>query len=266
MSSLSMPWRSQKDINKIQGRYPLRPDYPAVGGSEAVGVVEAVGANVTSVQKGDTVISNSMANSVWTQYDVVGAERVLRVRKDLDVVKMGLKTINIVRDRPEITALKKELKNIGADYVFTEEEFAKDNVKFIQTLHAPPKLALNGVGGRSAMVICAALCHGGTVVTYGAMSKKPMEILSSSFIFKDLRAFGVAVGPWMQVHPEKADRIMIALQDMLVKGTLSPPPMDELPMADFAIAMQRTLAGGHKKQLLLLHDNVRSNNTCKSKL
>ncbi|KAK0393724.1 hypothetical protein QR680_000368 [Steinernema hermaphroditum] len=300
------------DINKIEGKYPLRPDYPATGGSEAVGIVENVGADIRSLHKGDHVISNSIYNSVWTQYDVLSEDAVLKVRSDLDVASastllinpptayimlteyvklspgdfvvqnsansavgrcviqiasaLGLKTINIVRDRPDIDALKKGLMSLGGDYVFTEEEFTKNNTKFIKTLPAPPRLALNGVGGRSAMVLCASLGHGGTVVTYGAMSKKPIEILSSSFIFKDLRAFGVAVGPWMQMHPEKAGHIMTVLQDMLVKGQLSPPPMEQVPMAQFATAMEKTLAGRNKKQLVLFHDDVSKEQCYKSKL
>ncbi|TMS39962.1 hypothetical protein L596_006409 [Steinernema carpocapsae] len=179
---------------------------------------------------------------------------------------MHLKSINIVRDRPNIAKLKAELKALGADHVFTEEEFAKDNVKFIKSLPNPPRLAMNGVGGRSNMIICAALGFGGTLVTYGAMGKKPIEILSSSFIFKDLKAYGVAVGPWMKMHPEKADKIMKVIQEMLVKGEVSPPPMEEVKIDDYASAIDKQMRGGHKKQLLVLHEDVQTNMTYKSKL
>lgn len=79
----------------------------------------------------------------------------------------GIKTINIVRDRPDINDLKAELIKLGADYVFTEEEFKRDGRKFVSTLGRSLLLSLNGVGGRSALQISSALSYGGTMVTYG---------------------------------------------------------------------------------------------------
>ena len=38
------------------GVYPLKPDLPAVGGGEGVGVVRETGGSVTSVKNGDWVI------------------------------------------------------------------------------------------------------------------------------------------------------------------------------------------------------------------
>lgn len=34
----------------------------------------------------------------------------------------GIKTLNVVRDRPNVADLKKELKDFGADEIYTEEE------------------------------------------------------------------------------------------------------------------------------------------------
>ena len=44
------------DINMIEGTYPTLPPLPAVGGSEGVGIVEAVGDGVTSLKPNDYVI------------------------------------------------------------------------------------------------------------------------------------------------------------------------------------------------------------------
>jgi NADPH:quinone reductase-like Zn-dependent oxidoreductase len=72
-----------------------------------------------------------------------------------------------VRNRPEINELKAELLKLGGDFVFTEEEFKTEGRKFIQSLDRPLLLALNGVGGRSALQISSSLSYGGTLVTYG---------------------------------------------------------------------------------------------------
>src|SRR5262245_55842971 len=45
------------DLNTIEGRYQIRPQLPAVGGSEGVGVVSAVGSAVKDLELGATVIA-----------------------------------------------------------------------------------------------------------------------------------------------------------------------------------------------------------------
>jgi NADPH:quinone reductase-like Zn-dependent oxidoreductase len=72
-----------------------------------------------------------------------------------------------VRNRPEINELKAELIKLGANFVFTEEEFKANGRKLIQSLDRPLLLGLNGVGGRSALQISSSLSYGGTMVTYG---------------------------------------------------------------------------------------------------
>ena len=44
------------DINMIQGASGLKSDFPAVGGSEGVAVVEQIGSGVKSVNVGDWVL------------------------------------------------------------------------------------------------------------------------------------------------------------------------------------------------------------------
>ena len=58
---------------------------------------------------------------------------------------MGLKTVNVVRERPDLDELKAELKGLGADHVMTESELraSRDTVK-------GAKLALNCTGGSSS--------------------------------------------------------------------------------------------------------------------
>lgn len=62
------------------------------------------------------------------------------------ILAFGLKSINLIRNRPDVETLKRELKEIGADYVFTEEEFKKEGRKLVASLGQKIKLACNGVG------------------------------------------------------------------------------------------------------------------------
>jgi trans-2-enoyl-CoA reductase len=154
-----------------------------------------------------------MGGDLWSEYDVVEEENLIKIRSDIDLISAatllinpptayvmlkhfvelnpgdfiiqnsansgvgravielanawGYKSINLIRDRPNIDELKEELKNIGANFVFTEEEFRKENRKISSEYDI--KLALNGVGGRSALSISAVLAPGGTIVTYGLL-------------------------------------------------------------------------------------------------
>ena len=54
-----MEGKSQYFFLLISGIYALKPQLPAVGGGEGVGVVTKVGAEVTSLSEGDFVIPTS---------------------------------------------------------------------------------------------------------------------------------------------------------------------------------------------------------------
>ena len=63
---------------------------------------------------------------------------------------------------------------------------------------APIQLAFNAVGGESALRLANAVTPGGTIVTYGAMSRQPLRIPNGLLIFKDLRWRGLWITPWSQ--------------------------------------------------------------------
>lgn len=83
--------------------------------------------------------------------------------------------MNVVRDRPDLEALVAELKTLGADHVVTEEQLLKQRGQFKNV-----KLALNCVGGKSALLLTATLGKQGVLVTYGGMSKQPLQVGSTS--------------------------------------------------------------------------------------
>jgi trans-2-enoyl-CoA reductase len=119
------------------------------------------------LQEGDVVIQNS-ANSVVGQALIQIASF------------MKLKTINIVRDRPDLTELADFLKSLGATEVVTEEAAQGYQFKSIIEKLGKPKLALNGVGGKSSLSLLRTLGEGGLMVTYGGMSRQPVTVTTVS--------------------------------------------------------------------------------------
>ena len=63
----------------------------------------------------------------------------------------------------------------------------------------PLRLALNGVSGKSGSVLQRPLDNGGLCVTYGGMSKRPLELSTASLIFKDLKFVGFWMSKWNSV-------------------------------------------------------------------
>ncbi|CAB3403380.1 unnamed protein product [Caenorhabditis bovis] len=194
------------------------------------------------LNKGDYVIQNSANSGV--------GRSVIQLCKEF-----GYKSINIVRDRPDITNLKTDLWKIGADHVFTEEEFAANGRKFVKSLKIAPKLALNGVGGKSVLQISSTLGRGGTCVTYGGMSKKAHEFSTSALVFNDIRVRGIAVGIWAR-DPTNHDEWMECvreIQELAVRRAITAIPMQRVTMSEYREALKRSMEGRSIKQLIVMN-------------
>ena len=226
------------DLNLIEGKYPIRPVLPATPGSEGVGIIVEVGPGVDRVSAGDLVLlplsygswrEAGLANAEELRVVPRGIDPIqaamlrinpataLRMMRDFvqlnegdfvlqnagnsavgrAVIQIahahGLRTISLVRR----AALIDELKADGADFVFLDDEEAPPRIA-LAAGGAPIQLALNAVGGESALRLANALTPGGTIVTYGAMSRQPLRIPNGLLIFKDLRWRGFWITPWSQ--------------------------------------------------------------------
>ncbi|KAF6345057.1 mitochondrial trans-2-enoyl-CoA reductase [Rhinolophus ferrumequinum] len=139
------------------------------------------------LRPGDSVIQNASNSGV--------GQAVIQI-----AAALGLRTINVVRDRPELQKLTDRLKNLGAEHVITEEELRKPEMKNFFKDVPQPRLALNCVGGKSSTELLRHLAPGGTMVTYGGMAKQPVTAPVSLLIFKDLKLRGFWMSQWKKDH------------------------------------------------------------------
>ncbi|CAH2006813.1 unnamed protein product [Acanthoscelides obtectus] len=146
----------------------------------------------TTLKPGDTVIQNG-ANSACGQ-------NVIQICR-----AWGIRTVNVVRNRPNIDELKKFLTDLGATQVLTEEEVRITEL-FKSGQLEKPKLALNCVGGKSALEIMRHLQNGSPMVTYGGMSREPVTVPTSALIFKDVQIRGFWMTRWSK-EADSVDRI-----------------------------------------------------------
>jgi trans-2-enoyl-CoA reductase len=274
------------DLNAIEGKYPVRPTLPATPGMEGAGVVIEVGSAVrnlgvgamvilphglgtwreacavsaeklvvvpdgiepiqaamlkvnpitawrmlhdfVSLQPGDWVIQNA-ANSA-------AGRCAIQIAREL-----GYKTVNIVR-RAELV---EELRDEGADAVLVDGESLRDEVT-AATQGAPIRLALNAVGGDSALRMAKTMAAEATIVTYGAMSLEPMCIPNGMLIFKNLRFTGFWVNKWYDgATAEQRAQTFAPLFEMAQRGLLRTKVEKTYPLAEAKAAVAHA-AQGHR--------------------
>ncbi|HEY3902052.1 MAG TPA: 2-enoyl thioester reductase domain-containing protein [Chthoniobacter sp.] len=173
------------------------------------------------LQEGDFVIQNA-ANSAVGQLVI----QIARARK--------FRTINLVR-RPEVI---EELRALGGDVVLLDDDNAKDQIA-AATGGAPVRLALNSVGGESALRVANALAFGGTHVTFGAMSRQPLRIPNGLLIFKDLRWRGFWISQWYREASPAAEAEMFGELFALAKrGLLHTPVERSYPLQEAQAAVK----------------------------
>lgn len=144
------------------------------------------------LSKGDTVLQNGSNSAV--------GQSVIEIARN-----MGLRTVNLIRNREGVDELKQQLQERGADFVLTDEEFRK-NSPFQTGLVDPPKLVLNCISGKGVIDLVKAVADQGTIVTYGGMSRQPLTVPTASFIFKDIRLVGFWMTRWNWKHKGTGER------------------------------------------------------------
>ncbi|KAL8792021.1 MAG: hypothetical protein Q9195_005362 [Heterodermia aff. obscurata] len=171
----------------------------------------------------------------------------------------GLRSIAVVRGRPgeEGEKLKRELEELGADQIVSDEELMeksfKDRVKeWTNGGRDKVSLGLNCVGGDAAMAMAKVLSTGAHMVTYGAMSKSPMRVGASMLIFKDIKFDGFWVSRWADQHPEEKSSTVESILQLIREGKFKDVPMVEVlwnwdsKKEDLVDAVQGTLEGYRK--------------------
>jgi NADPH:quinone reductase-like Zn-dependent oxidoreductase len=127
---------------------------------------------------GDVIIQNAGNSAV--------GQSVIQFAK-----KMGVKCISLVRNLEYVELLKE----LGSTAVWLDDDEVPERTK-VFTEGKGCKLALNSVGGRSALRLTRSLCSGGVHVTFGAMDGSAVRFPTRNLIFDDVRMVGFWLDRW----------------------------------------------------------------------
>lgn len=158
---------------------------------------------------GDTIIQNASNSGVGQAAIQMAAA-------------MGVNSICLLRDRDDFDATADWLSELGATLVLSEGEARTPAGRERMAALSKPKLALNCVGGKHAVTLLRNLEQGGTMVTYGGMSKQPVTVPTGLFIFNDVIARGFWMTRWnKEATREKREAMLEEVADMIRQGTLT---------------------------------------------
>jgi len=226
------------DLNQIEGKYPLRPQLPAIPGFEGAGVVVDLGANVTNLAI-DALVILPHNLGTWRDAVAVKSDELIVVPSGIEPVHAAMLKINpmtawrLLHDYADLrngdwliqnaanSAAGRAVIQIAHELGYRTVNVVRRN-ELIDELQAeggdvvlvdgenlrdevknaasgsPIRLGLNAVGGQSALRLANCLAPRSNMVTYGAMSLQPLKIPNGFLIFKDLRFRGIWINKWYE--------------------------------------------------------------------
>ena len=279
------------DVLNIEGKYGVTPDLPARLGAECVGKIKKIGSKVEGFKEGDIVLPLDRENWVQqklvsdknlillpnnidpiqlSMLKVNPPTAYLMLKKYVDLKKNdwliqdaansgvghclirlakmdGIRTINVVR-RKEVA---EELRSIGADIVIEDSENLAQEVKDL-TNGENIKLAVDAVGGDIVLRLGDCLAEQATILNYGLLSGKNIEMTSFQTVFKRLVLTGFWLMPWlMNMSREEIFRMYNHLANLIAEKKLYVPIEKTYNLDDIKSAVEHSASYNRSGKIII---------------
>ncbi len=277
------------DLWMIRGSYGVRPPLPAIGGSEASGVIDALGEGVTALELGQRV--SGFANGAWAEYFVTPAAGLLplpdAVSDDIgcQLVAMPLSAMTLI-DHYAVKPVEWLVQNaangavgktlatiaksrginvvhlVRSDEAIRELESAgiqnavstgdidwKDRVKELVG-DGRVVYGFDSIGGKGSSDLASVLSAGGTVVAFGSMTGEPMQVTSGELIFRGIKLEGFWLSTYPQTATDRARRIR-DLVALIARGDLTLPVAGVYKIEEAAAAATASVTAGRRGKVLI---------------
>lgn len=236
------------DLAIIRGVYGYKPDLPTIPGSEALGLVDAIGAGVQGFAVGQKVAVPA-GYRMWAEYFTTPANTAVLVPPTMpdDIAcqllamplnsyllfealntkpgdwiiqtasngAVGRVVVQLAKSRKVnvISLIRRddgisEMEALGAEHVLSTE-----NNNWIArvpqiTGGAPIKGAIDSVSGPITLPLANLLAPGGLFLSFGAMSQKPIVLDPGSLIFGGITVKGFWGSAWIE-QASSADKLRV---------------------------------------------------------
>lgn len=218
------------DVWTVRGSYGYKPTLPAIGGSEAVGVVDALGEGVQGVSLGQRVAVAAVHGS-WAEYFIAPAHGIVPLTDAIEdetaaqLIGMPIsalmllefvdlkadqwmiqntangavgKTVAMIaaaRGQKVIHLVRRteavaEMHALGIQNVVATDQ--ADWKAQVKAIHAnqPLMVGVDSIGGKASGEMLALLSENSLLVSFGSMSGEVMQISSGDLIFKQATVKG----------------------------------------------------------------------------
>jgi len=241
------------DLWTIRGSYGQRPPLPAIGGSEAAGVVEALGDGVTNLKVGQRVAA--FGGGTWCESFVTIAAAAVPLPDAItddsgcQLVAMPLSALVLLdtyaADGADFIVQNAANGAVGKTLAKLAKTRGKNVLNLVRSAAGVKELeaqgiagaidtstsdwrhqvkkaigsgkvrcAIDSIGGQASGDLCSLLSSGGKLVSFGSMSGEPMKLEPGPFIFKQV----VLEGFWLSKQNQPAPEKWAALVGELVKA------------------------------------------------
>jgi NADPH2:quinone reductase len=278
------------DIATIRGVYGVKPPLPAIGGSEMLGVVEALGDGVTGIDIGSRVAA--MVRNAWAQYavspaaalvpipdaisDDIGAQLLamplsavvllddLRVSAGDWIVQNAANGavgrvlmriaqkagVNIVNLVRRQSAVD-ELTSLGATHVVvTDEPNWSDRVREIAH-GAPIARVVDSICDAQSLHLNRLLGPGGQHVVFGALGGRALSVDPGALIFGETSIRGFWVYSWMpRATAEERAAAMARVFGLALAGELPLSVASVHPLSEAKQALAAAETSGRPGKVL----------------
>jgi NADPH:quinone reductase-like Zn-dependent oxidoreductase len=218
------------DLWTIRGTYGYKPSLPAASGSEAVGVVDALGEGVSGLKVWQRVAAGGVFG-VWAEYFVAKAAGLIPVPDGIadeaaaQLIAMPFSALSLLdyldvkpgdwivqntangavgrlvaqfashRGVRVLGLVRRdggveELAAVGIHGVVSTENDSWQDAATAVLGGASPRAAVDSVGGSASADLIGLLGEGGLLVSFGAMGSGDLQISSGALIFKDITVKG----------------------------------------------------------------------------
>lgn len=218
------------DVWTVRGSYGYKPTLPAIGGSEAVGIVDAVGEGVDASKLGQRVAVAGVHGS-WAEYFIAPAASIIPLNDAIDdqtaaqLIGMPIsalmlldfvnvqagqwliqntangavgKTVAMIaqaRGLQVINLVRRtdaiaEMQALGIQHVVATDQ--PDWKQQVKAIHADQPLiaGVDSIGGSASGEMLNLLTENSLLVSFGSMTGETMQISSGDLIFKQATVKG----------------------------------------------------------------------------